>query len=167
MSLKLFQNTEFGNLEIFIDDNGKEWFPATECAERLGYRDPHQAIRKNCLEEGWSIRPVPTPGGTQDKKYITEGNLMRLITKSKLPTAVRFERWVFDEVLPSIRRNGAYMTPDTLEKALLNPGFLYRLAGKLKDEHEARLKAEAVQITNSAINKYNRKKTHLSNNHLS
>ena len=67
---------------------------------------------------------VPTNGGNQTMLFIPEGDVYRLITHSKLPAAEQFERWVFDEVLPSIRKNGAYMTDATLEQALISPDFL-------------------------------------------
>ena len=67
-------------------------------------------------------------------KFITEGDLYRLITHSRLPSAEHFEKWVFDEVLPTIRKHGAYMTGNTLEKALTSHDFLIQLALKLKEE---------------------------------
>ena len=105
--LKVFQNSEFGELGVMMID-GKEYFPATQCAKILGYADPFKAIKQHCDEEGWVNRPVLTNGGSQNVKFITEGNLYRLIVRSKLPSAKKFERWVFDEVLPEIRRSGSY-----------------------------------------------------------
>lgn len=106
--LKVFSNTEFGKLGVMLID-GKEYFPATQCAKILGYSDPFKAVKQHCNPEGWVNCPVLTNGGTQQVKYISEGNLYRLIVSSKLPQAERFERWVFDEVLPSIRHNGGYI----------------------------------------------------------
>ena len=106
--LKVFSSTEFGELGVMLID-GKEWFPATQCARILGYSDPFKAIKLHCNSEGWVNCPVLTNGGTQQVKYINEGNLYRLIVSSKLPQAEKFERWVFDEVLPSIRHNGGYV----------------------------------------------------------
>ena len=103
--LKVFQNSEFGKLEIMVID-GKEYFPAIQCAKVLGYTNPRKAIRDHC--EGVTICSLPTNGGTQDIKYIPEGDLYRLIIRSKLPTARKFENWVFDEVLPEIRHTGGY-----------------------------------------------------------
>ena len=79
----------------------------------------------------------------QDKGFILEGDLYRLIIRSKLPSAEQFERWVFDEVLPSIRKHGGYLTPEKVEEALLNPDTLIRLATTLKEEREARRIAES------------------------
>lgn len=106
--LKVFQNSEFGELGVMMID-GKEYFPATQCAKILGYADPFKAVKQHCDEDGWVKRPViDSLGRTQEMKFINEGNLYRLIVRSKLPAAKRFERWVFDEVLPEIRRTGGY-----------------------------------------------------------
>ncbi len=106
--LKVFSSTDFGELGVMLI-GGKEWFPATQCARILGYSDPFKAIKLHCNSEGWVNCPVLTNGGTQQVKYINEGNLYRLIVSSNLPQAEKFERWVFDEVLPSIRHSGGYI----------------------------------------------------------
>ena len=103
--IKVFSNTEFGELGVMIID-GKEYFPATRCAKILGYKEPEKAIREKC--KGVSKLDTPTAGGTQKVNYIPEGDLYRLIVSSKLPAAEKFERWVFEEVLPSIRKTGGY-----------------------------------------------------------
>ena len=105
--LKIFQNSEFGELGVMTID-GKEYFPAIQCAQILGYSNPRKAVIDHCEIEGVTKRYVPTSGGTQEVKYIIEGNPYRLIVRSKLPAAKKFERWVFDEVLPEIRRTGGY-----------------------------------------------------------
>lgn len=103
--LKVFENNEFGNLEVLMA-NGKEYFPATKCAKVLGHENPERAVRKYC--KGVTKLVTPTDGGFQEINYITEGDLYRLIIRSKLPSAERFERWVMEEVLPSIRKTGSY-----------------------------------------------------------
>ena len=103
--LKVFQNSEFGELGILLID-GKEYFPATQCAKIIGHQNPARAVRKYC--KGVTKMVTPTEGGTQEINYIPEGDLYRLIVSSKLPAAERFERWVFDEVLPALRKNGSY-----------------------------------------------------------
>lgn len=103
--LKVFSNTEFGELGIMLID-GKEYFPATQCAKIVGHENPARAVRKFC--KGVTKMVTPTAGGSQEVNYIPEGDLYRLIVSSKLPAAEKFERWVFDEVLPSIRRTGGY-----------------------------------------------------------
>lgn len=110
--LKVFQNTEFGELGVMLID-GKEWFPATQCAKLLGYTNPRKAILDHC--KGVTKRDALTDGGVQGINYIPEGDLYRLIISSKLPAAERFEKWVFEEVLPSIRKTGSYGHPNNSE----------------------------------------------------
>ena len=98
-------NSEFGKLEILIED-GKELFPANECAKMLGYSNPHGAIQKHC--KGCLKRVGLTNSGKQLTNYIPEGDLWRLIIRSRLPAAQKFEKWLFDEVLPELRRTGGY-----------------------------------------------------------
>lgn len=104
--LKVFSNSEFGELGVMLID-GKEYFPATQCAAILGYAVPKDAIARHC--KGALKRRLPTNGGVQEVKLIPEGDLYRLIVSSKMPKAEEFERWVFDEVLPQIRHNGGYV----------------------------------------------------------
>lgn len=104
--LKVFSNSEFGELGVMLID-GKEYFPANQCAAILGYAVPKDAIARHC--KGALKRRLPTNGGVQEVKLIPEGDLYRLIVSSKLPKAEEFERWVFDEVLPQIRHNGGYI----------------------------------------------------------
>lgn len=114
--MKLFNNSQFGTLEVVLI-NGKEYFPAIDCATMLGYSNPRDAISKHCKSDGVAFCDgvsettnqygVTTKQAVQ-KKYITEGNLYRLISHSKLPAAEKFEKWIFDEVIPSIRVTGGY-----------------------------------------------------------
>ena len=113
--LKVFQNSEFGELGVLTID-GKEYFPATQCATILGYKSPKDAIYAHC--KGAVKHRLPTNGGTQEVKYIPEGDLYRLIIRSKLPSAEKFERWVFDEVLPELRKNGSYGNNVNLEDVI-------------------------------------------------
>ena len=103
--MQVFQSSEFGELGV-LEIEGKPWFPATACAKSLGYKRPADAITAHC--KGTGKYRVLTNGGEQELKFIPEGDLYRLITHSKLPAAERFEKWVFDEVLPTIRRTGGY-----------------------------------------------------------
>jgi len=132
--LQQFQNEEFGSLEILMID-GNPNFPATECAAILGYSNPQKAVRDHCREDGCTNRSViDRLGREQKKRYINEGNLYRLIIRSKLPAAVRFEKWIFDEVLPSIRKYGAYITDEILEEAIRSQEFAFELLQKLQAE---------------------------------
>ncbi|CCW04283.1 MULTISPECIES: phage antirepressor KilAC domain-containing protein [Bacillus] len=143
--MQTFAHNMFGNLEVFIKD-GKEYFPATDVAKVLGYTNPHKAIRDHCKQEGVNETLVPTNSGKQMKKFINEPNLYRLIAKSKLPQAEQFEKWVFEEVLPSIRKHGAYMTPHTINALLQDPDLLIGLASQLKHEQQARQMAEQKNL---------------------
>ena len=123
-----FQNEEFGQLGIlFIDD--KPFFPATECAKLLGYSNPEKAIRDHC--KGVNESFTPSAGGKQKKNFIPEGDLYRLIIRSKLPAAVRFEAWICDEVLPTIRQTGAYLSPDTLSRMREDSAYTQELLTRL------------------------------------
>ena len=113
--LNVFQNSEFGELGVLTID-GKEFFPATQCAKILGHENPARAIRKYC--KGVTEMVTPTNGGNQATKFIPEGDLYRLIIRSKLPSAEKFERWVFDEVLPELRKNGSYGNNFNLEEVI-------------------------------------------------
>lgn len=124
--LKVFQNSEFGELGILTID-GKEFFPASQCAKILGYSNPYDAIKKHCKEDGVVKREGVsyttnqygvTSRQTTEIKYISESNLYRLIIRSKLPAAEKFEHWVFDEVLPELRKTGSYGNSANLEEVI-------------------------------------------------
>lgn len=129
--LKSFRKNEF-TLNVLVE-NGKELFPATESALMLGYSNPHKAINDHCKPDGVTKREViDSMNRVQTMNFITEGNLYRLISRSKLPSAEKFESWVFDEVLPSIRRNGMYAKDELLD----NPDLMLEIITKLKNERE-------------------------------
>ena len=139
MDISTFNNSEFGEIRTIQNDSGI-LFCGSDVARALGYARPADAISAHC--KGVCVLPTPSAGGVQNTKFITEGDVYRLIAQSKLPGAERFERWVFDEVLPSIRKHGAYLTEDVLEQALTSPDFLIELATRLKTE-----KAKNAQLT--------------------
>lgn len=139
--LQVFQNKQFGNLEI-LSIEGKEWFPAIQVAEILGYANPRDAISRHTKLKGVVNHDVLSNGGVQSKKFIDEGNLYRLITRSKLPQADEFEEWVFEEVLPSIRKHGLYATDSVIEQTIQNPDYIIHVLTEFKKEREGRLVAE-------------------------
>lgn len=139
MDISTFNDSEFGEIRT-IQKEDKVLFCGSDIARALGYARPADAISAHC--KGVCVLPTPSAGGIQNTKFITEGDIYRLIAHSKLPSAERFERWVFDEILPSIRKHGAYMTEDVLEQALASPDFLIELATRLKTE-----KAKNAQLT--------------------
>lgn len=103
--LQIFSNEEFGEVRTITRDN-KIYFAGSDVAKALGYAIPHKAVQTHC--KGVLKWNIPTNSGKQDVLFITEGDIYRLIMKSKLPSAEKFERWVMDEVLPSIRKTGSY-----------------------------------------------------------
>lgn len=104
--LHIFNSEEFGDIRT-AEIDGKPYFVGTDVAKALGYSNPRKAILDHC--KGVTKRDTPTTSGVQSMSYINEGDLYRLIMKSKLPSAEKFEAWVMDEVLPSIRTNGGYI----------------------------------------------------------
>ena len=141
--LKRFENAEFGQLSVIVKD-GKEYMDGIHVATMLGYLNPRDAIARHCTEAGVVFHDTGVVTGKKadgsdsiqyfKRKYINEGNVYRLIMKSKLPSAQRFEKWVMEEVLPNIRKHGAYMNEDVINQTLENPDFLIELAMKLKEE---------------------------------
>lgn len=108
--LQIFNNPEFGEIRT-IEIEGKPYFVASDVAAALGYANPRKAVSDYC--KGVTKRDTPTSSGVQSMSYIGEGDLYRLIMKSKLPSAEKLESWVMDEVLPSIRSTGYYVKPLT------------------------------------------------------
>lgn len=107
-NLQIFSNEQFGQIRT-AEANDKIYFCSSDVAKALGYSDTAKAIKSHCKKDGWVFYPViDSLGRKQKAKFIDEGNLYRLITHSKLPSAEKFEQWVFDEVLPEIRKSGAY-----------------------------------------------------------
>ncbi len=129
--MQVFQSEEFGSVRI-IGENGKYLFCAKDVAVALGYKDATNAIKAHC--KGVVKRHLLSNGGTQLANFIPEGDVYRLIVHSKLPAAERFEQWVFDEVLPSIRKHGAYMTDALLEQAATNADVASQAVKALYEE---------------------------------
>lgn len=113
--LKIFENHKFGEVRT-IEEDGKVLFCGSDVAKALGYSNPRDALSRHC--RGVVKRDTPTESGMQEMSFIPEGDIYRLAARSKLPGAEEFERWVFDEVIPSIRRTGAYMMPQDYPSAL-------------------------------------------------
>lgn len=109
--VKTFVNEEFGSVRT-IEENGKILFCGSDVAKALGYRRPKDAITAHC--KGAVKRRLLTNGGVQEMKMISEGDVYRLISHSRLPSAEKFERWIFDDVLPTIRRTGGYVSNEEM-----------------------------------------------------
>lgn len=156
-NVQIFKNSDFGEVGVLIE-NGKEYFAGTECAKVLGYVNPQKAIRdhcKGCIKRSGVSRTTNQYGTTTEqqveKTYIPEGDLFRLIVKSKLPSAEKFERWVFDEVLPTIRKHGVYATDKVLDEILANPDYGIKLFTELKVEREKRKQLEIENAQSKQI----------------
>ena len=132
MNMQIAEDAEFGKVRI-IKDGERFLFAARDVAKALGYKRPADAVKQHC--KGVGVLPTPSAGGVQETKFITEGDVYRLIIRSKLPSAQRFETWVFDEVLPSIRRFGGYMTGTLVQQVLDHPEMIYTFAKQMMEEH--------------------------------
>lgn len=125
-----------------VTEDGQTLFCGRDAALMLGYERPSNAINKHC--KGALKRcPLETAGGTQEFTFITEPDLYRLITHSKLPTAARFDHWVFGEVLPAIRRTGHYGDMEAAWRAITTPDAIIQMAENWKKDRDARLALEA------------------------
>lgn len=132
--LQIFSSDEFGQIRT-AEINGKPYFVASDVATALGYATPRDAIARHC--KGVVKRDTPTSGGTQELSYINEGDVYRLIMRSKLPAAEKFESWVMDEVLPSIRKNGGYIAgQETLSDEELLSKALMVAQKKISEKNE-------------------------------
>lgn len=146
--LQIFKNEELGEVRVVTIED-EPWFVGKDVAELLGYSNPRDAVGKHVDEEdkvdGVAIRD--SMGREQYPVLINESGLYSLVLSSKLPTAKTFKRWITGEVLPSIRKHGAYMTPETLEAAILNPDTMIQLCTALKEEQDKRKVLEVANAT--------------------
>ena len=133
-----FKDSEVRTLLI----NNEPYFVGKDVASILGYSNPRKALADHVDDEDKGVTKCDTLGGVQELTVINESGLYSLVLSSKLPKAKEFKKWVTSEVLPSIRKHGAYMSADTLEKALTSPDFLIKLATELKNEKEKRAELE-------------------------
>lgn len=143
--LQIFNSPEFGDIRT-VEIDGKPYFVANDVAKSLGYKRTADAVTAHC--KGSVKHRYLTEGGEQEVKVIPEGDVYRLISRSKLPSAEKFERWVFDEVIPSIRKNGGYILgQETLsDEELMAKAILVaqkKIAERDKIIEKQRLKIEA------------------------
>ena len=129
--IKIFDNPEFGKVRT-MEINGEPYFVGREVAMILGYKNPLDALTKHVEEEDKGVANCDTLGGTQKMTVINESGLYSLILSSKLPKAKEFKRWVTSEVLPSIRKHGAY----AVDELLNDPEFAIKTFTALKEERE-------------------------------
>ena len=148
--IQIFNSPEFGNIRTVVEDAGV-LFCGRDVTLALGYLNTSKAMADHC--RGVTKRYIGVCTGQRsdgsdtfqvmEMSFLPESDIYRLICSSKLPSAERFEKWVFEEVLPSIRKHGAYMTPEMIEKTLTNPDFIIGLCQRLKEEQEKARHLEA------------------------
>lgn len=140
-NLQVFKNDQFGEIRT-VEIGGEPWFVGKDVAEQLGYKDTVNALKSHVDGDDKAWWQITTQFGTKDTTIINESGLYSLVLSSKLPTAKQFKRWITSDVIPTIRKHGAYMTPETIEKVLLNPDTIINLASQLKSEREKRIALE-------------------------
>lgn len=139
--IQIFKNEVFGEVRV-AETSEEPLFCAKDVATALGYSDTADAIQRHCKSGKKVFCPHKNGMGGTNMVYIPEKDVYRLIMRSNLPNAEQFQDWVCDEVLPSIRKHGGYLTPDKIEEVLSNPDTIIRLAMQLKDEQSKRRDAE-------------------------
>lgn len=136
---------EFENSQVrVVEEHDQAWFVARDVAEILGYKKPENAVETHVDDEDKTTTLIQGTGSNYKSKavIINESGLYSLVLSSKLPTAKKFKHWITSEVLPSIRKHGAYMTDHKIEEILSDPDTIIKLATELKAEREGRLIAE-------------------------
>ena len=144
MELKILEHSDFGQVRTLPDENGKMLFCGSDVAKILGYAKPRNAINRHCKYAAPKQGVIDKMGREQNMLFITEGDLYRLIVNSKLPSAEAFEKWVFDEVLPSLRKYGMYAT----DEVLADDEKLLETANLLKNE---KLRTELLENEKIAL----------------
>lgn len=141
-NIQIFSNPEFGEVRIINGEDNEPRFCLSDVCRILNLRS--YKVVQRLSEDMLSKYPLPTNGGRQLFTVVNEDGLYDTILESRKPEAKRFRKWVTSEVLPSIRKEGAYITPETLQRAITEPDFLIKLAINLKMEQECRKLADAT-----------------------
>lgn len=131
----IFESQQLRTIKV----NDEVWFVGKDVATILGYAKTANAISQHVDDEDKGVTRMMTPGGKQNIQVINESGMYSLILSSKMPNAKKFKRWVTHEVLPAIRKHGAYMTDEKIEEVLTDPDTIIKLATQLKDERQQRL----------------------------
>ena len=137
--VQIFNNADFGEIRT-IEEGSTVLFCGSDVARALGYSRPNDAVSAHC--RATVKRSTPISGKMQEINFIPESDLYRLAFSSKLPTAEKFTDWVTEVILPTIRKHGAYMTPDTLDRMISSPEFGIKLLTALQAEREQRVRLE-------------------------
>lgn len=145
--LKLFQSPIFGQVRTVVI-NGQVMFAATDVAKCLGYANPQKAVRDHCKSAGVNEMDTPTNGGIQKVKFITKGNVVRLVASSELPQAEKVESWIFDEVIPTVLETGGYIATkadDTPEEIMARALTIAQATLAKREERLKQLEVETEQ----------------------
>lgn len=143
--LKIFESEAFGKIRV-LEKDGEPWFVAADVCRALEHSNNRMALERLDDDEK-GVSSIYTPGGPQETSVVNEPGLYALVLGSRKPEAKAFKRWITHEVIPSIRRHGAYMTPETLEAAIMNPDYLLKVVVALKDEKDKRKALEAANAS--------------------
>lgn len=135
--LMIFKNPEFGEIRT-VELAGEPWLVGKDVAEALGYSNPRDALDRHVDNEDKAAVGINDGSQSKNMTIINESGLYSLVLSSKLPGAKKFKRWVTSEVLPSIRKHGAYMTSDTIDKMINSLEFGIKLLTALRDEQDKR-----------------------------
>lgn len=138
-NLQVFRNDQFGEIRTIMKD-GEPWFVAVDVCKALEHSNVTMAMERLDDDEKAKLN-LGLSGG--DTNCVNEPGLYSLVIGSRKPEAKAFKRWITHDVIPTIRKHGAYMTPETIEKTLLNPDYIIQLATTLKGEMEKRKQLEA------------------------
>ena len=138
--LQVFNSKDFSVRTI--EDNGEIWFVAKDIAQALEYSYWQPNIVSHVPECWKGIKRINTPGGEQEMLCLTEQGVYFFLGRSDKPKALPYQMWIAGDVVPSIRKHGAYLTPQAQEELITNPDFIIRLAQELKAE---RIKVKALQ----------------------
>lgn len=143
---QVFNHPQFGEICTVQQEEGKVLFKANDVARSLGYAETAKAVRTHCKGVSVLDTPIENQYGTvvmQPTKFISESDVYRLVMRSKLPEAEKFQDWVCEEVLPAIRKDGAYLSEKALQRAVTDPEFFIGLANAIRKEKEQRLEIES------------------------
>jgi prophage antirepressor-like protein len=143
-SKEVFKNNLFGELTVIVSDDQKLFFIGKEVASVLGYSDTDQAVRIHCKNA--ETYPVEITGQVRNVKVISESDVYRLVMRSKKEEAEKFQDWVMEDVLPSIRKRGMYATDNVIDDFLNNPDFAIKILTEYKEEKQKRKEEEERRV---------------------
>lgn len=146
--LKIFENNQFGKIRTVIGNDNQPWFVGKDITDVLEYRNGSRDINRHVDELDRRKEMINDGNQLKETILVNESGLYSLIFSSKMKKAKEFKRWVTSEVLPAIRKHGAYMSEEVIEKTLSDPDYLIRLATNLKEERAKRMLAEAEVTRN-------------------